>query len=210
METEDHGYPVSLFVGTLTGLTRKQSRDYVVGLARAFCEVPELTAYRLTRRPEGGYDYEIQEAGTGRAILEEMRNALHAHGEVYLPLANGRYVELANNDGRLVSLIGYQMPQCKAVDWPEGGKRMTSLQGDARWVARMGRAVLAGGVFSALAMIGSAWMIQDPREPVLVDWSDPLPVQALRERMDRLESDEYIAAMRHRNGRYIFEIRGSD
>lgn len=160
--------PFILLVGSLTGVSIKDARLYVEGLAEKFVTSPRLARVHLqVDKARNRILYEIHEGGPGYSILARLMERLQTQKSVRIALANEAHVEISDEFGELVTLhfpagtnenLGgsfndeTQTPYV-ALDELCGRFKLPELFPERKTLPIMGGALMVSG---ALILLGSA------------------------------------------------------
>lgn len=160
--------PFILLVGSLTGVSIKDARLYVAGLAEKFITSPKLARVHLQAdKARNRILYEIHEGGPGYSILARLMERLQTQKNVRIELANDAHVEISDEFGELVTLhfpagtnenLGGAFnddTQTPYVPLDElcGRFKLPELFPERKTLPIMGGALMVGG---ALILLGSA------------------------------------------------------
>lgn len=97
--------PISLYVGFLSHINKRDATARVQGLIRRQIVAPEV-AYWYLRKCDDGYAYEVQEGGRGRAYLPGILDALDRDPDASIVLRTStRAVRVSRADGLLASVV---------------------------------------------------------------------------------------------------------
>jgi len=205
--------PRTLIIGSVSGEAGKKTAEAVArGMAQRQCVALDMTYIRIIpfKGPNGRTDflYEIQE-GTSVSLADQVIVELARKNSVFVEIADGRYAEVENDAGAIITVTHEKLPEDAAdVMRPKDSrKKMASFHGDAKEVAVVGRFVAATGLLSFLAVIGFAWLA-DVYAP---DRSLPMtphqfPIEALE--AITLSRTEYVRKVEYLNGK--FEVDRAD
>ncbi|WP_019583810.1 hypothetical protein [Thioalkalivibrio sp. ALE16] len=197
--------PNFIIVGTLGGVSRKDAWAYVRGLAERQCSSLEATWINITKH-EGGFAYEIQEAG-GRSVLKEVIGRMCNDAAIAIPLAGDRWAEVHQEDGEVFSLI-VEVPteNAERIEYSQAGASdMTPYYNDGRVIATLGLA--ATGVGGAALLSALAVYVMTLTAPVSEHAGAhiELPIEALQHHQKALGPGEYIREFRFESGRYAVD-----
>lgn len=184
--------PEQLFIGFMPGVALKDAESYARGLITQYAHEPENCYYRAFNTEEG-VAWEVQEGGSGRALLPAALKLLRERESVTLPTGT-RAVRLQRSEAGEVRAL--MLPEGEAADLDPDelgrGPKLKPFEKLYRGWVNLGGAVLSVGVvalISAIILHSFLERIEVSRDrAVAVEKSQALPMS----RFPSAPEDQYV------------------
>lgn len=102
MSAKDMSTPISIIMGKLDGVSRKDAKEYCQNIIEKYVENPDAAFYRIKKHNDD-YLYEIHEGGEGKSYLESLLEHIEVSEEpceVIMSSATG-YLKVVSDGGFL-------------------------------------------------------------------------------------------------------------
>lgn len=172
MEVQEKLIPIKLLIGWIPKVSSRNAHQYVIGIAEKHCQGLKDAGY-LVLPFEGGWAYEIQEGGAGKAYLPAILKAFtqfRKSGEEDLSKAERFVIETAHRNVQVEllseGLTAINLPESSLANVsaklvPEGA--LHSMLPERRQVLFIGAAVMMAGVLTFAASL--IWKYQPQISP---------------------------------------------
>lgn len=207
--------PIRVFIGFLPEVTERDARDYALGIAERNCDQLSL-AFFDAFKCKNGYAYEVQEGGSGRALLPSIIEYFESLGPyskakaseaVYIRTAT-RTVQVERTHEGLQAFLLPESSTEAATDWLEGSSKMTPAVHTLMGVLVFGAAVFITGFLGmSVALYSRIQPYEAAPAPSVLKATDSYNNSPLSRwtSLQGVGGSEYIKALRYRNGKWELE-----
>lgn len=172
MDVQEKLVPLKLLIGWLPKVSSRNATQYVTGMAEKHCQSPRDAGY-LVMPFEGGWAYEIQEGGPGKAYLPVILKAFtqfRKKGDEDLSQAERFVIETGHRNVQVEllseGLIAVNLPESSLTPVstkliPDG--KLNSLMPERRPVLFIGAGIMLAGVLVFASSL--IWRYQPQSQP---------------------------------------------